>query len=83
MPLVTPFETSFGRTTLRRILLAEADVDGCIGWGECVAGEGPFYAPERGDGVARCCGICVAGAAGKGIRRSERGLATAGRDSRP
>src|SRR5579862_8477809 len=46
MPLVTPFETSFGRTTLRRILLLEADVDGVIGWGECVAGEGPFYAPE-------------------------------------
>src|SRR5579862_9013083 len=46
MQLVTPFETSFGRTTLRRILLVEADVDGVIGWGECVAGEGPFYAPE-------------------------------------
>jgi O-succinylbenzoate synthase len=46
MPLVIPFETSFGRTTLRRILLVEADVDGVIGWGECVAGEGPFYAPE-------------------------------------
>jgi len=46
LPLVTPFETSFGRTTLRRILLVEADVDGVSGWGECVAGEGPFYAPE-------------------------------------
>src|SRR5580698_4385260 len=46
MPLVSPFETSFGRTTLRRILLVEADVDGVTGWGECVAGEGPFYAPE-------------------------------------
>jgi len=46
MPLVAPFETSFGRTTLRRILLVEADVDGIAGWGECVAGEAPFYAPE-------------------------------------
>jgi o-succinylbenzoate synthase len=46
MPLVTPFETSFGRTTLRRMLLVEANVDGVSGWGECVAGEGPFYAPE-------------------------------------
>lgn len=47
MPLVTPFETSFGRTTLRRILLVEAELkDGAIGWGECVAGEGPFYGPE-------------------------------------
>ena len=46
MPLVTPFETSFGRVTDRRMLLVEADMDGVIGWGESVAGEGPFYAPE-------------------------------------
>jgi O-succinylbenzoate synthase len=46
MELVAPFETSFGRTTLRRILLVEAEVDGVAGWGECVAGEGPFYGPE-------------------------------------
>ena len=46
MPLVTPFETSFGRTTLRRILLVEAELEDVIGWGECVAGEGPFYGPE-------------------------------------
>jgi O-succinylbenzoate synthase len=46
MPLVTPFETSFGRTVNRRILLVQADADGMSGWGESVAGEGPFYAPE-------------------------------------
>ncbi len=46
MPLVTPFETSFGRVTDRRMLLVEAESDGVVGWGECVAGEGPFYAPE-------------------------------------
>jgi O-succinylbenzoate synthase len=46
MPLVTPFETSFGRTSQRRILLVEAESNGIAGWGECVAGEGPFYAPE-------------------------------------
>jgi o-succinylbenzoate synthase len=46
MPLVTPFETSFGRVTGRRMLLVEAESDGVAGWGECVAGEGPFYAPE-------------------------------------
>ncbi len=46
MPLVTPFETSFGRTVNRRILLGQADADGVSGWGESVAGEGPFYAPE-------------------------------------
>ncbi|MGH9678877.1 MAG: o-succinylbenzoate synthase [Candidatus Acidiferrales bacterium] len=46
MPLVTPFETSFGRLTDRRMLLVEADAGGVSGWGESVAGEGPFYAPE-------------------------------------
>src|SRR6202047_3292673 len=46
MPLVRPFETSFGRTTDRRILLVEVDADGVTGWGECVAGERPFYSPE-------------------------------------
>ncbi len=46
MNLARPFETSFGRTEQRRILLVEADAGGAIGWGECVAGEGPFYGPE-------------------------------------
>jgi len=46
MELVTPFETSFGRTSLRRILLVELEAGGASGWGECVAGEGPFYSPE-------------------------------------
>jgi o-succinylbenzoate synthase len=38
MKLVTPFETSVDRTTERR-----------IGWGECTAGEKPFYNPETTD----------------------------------
>src|SRR3954468_19834460 len=47
LPLVHFFETSFGRTTERRIILARvADADGAEGWGECTAGEGPFYCEE-------------------------------------
>lgn len=46
MPLVTPFETSMERTTVRRVMLVEANVDGATGWGECVAGESPSYSPE-------------------------------------
>jgi len=46
MKLVAPFETSVERTEIRRIVLVEADVDGVIGWGECVAGETPTYSPE-------------------------------------
>ena len=44
--LVSPFETSFGKTTLRRIVLVEAEVNGISGWGEATAGEGPFYSYE-------------------------------------
>jgi len=46
MPLVHFFETSFGRTYSRRILLLTAHCDGVNGWGECVAGENPFYSSE-------------------------------------
>jgi len=44
--LLAPFETSFGKSDLRRILLLEADVDGISGWGESTAGENPFYSYE-------------------------------------
>ncbi len=46
MPLVHFFETSFGRTYSRRILLLTTHCDGIDGWGECVTGEDPFYSSE-------------------------------------
>ena len=46
MPLVHPFETSFGRTTERRILLVEVQGENTTGWGEVTAGERPFYNEE-------------------------------------
>jgi O-succinylbenzoate synthase len=46
MPLVHFFETSFGRTTQRQIILVEAVSDGVSGWGEVTAGENPFYNEE-------------------------------------
>lgn len=50
LPLVHFFETSFGRTTERRIVLTRVtDADGAEGWGECTAGEGPFYSNEWTD----------------------------------
>jgi o-succinylbenzoate synthase len=49
MPLVRPFETSFGVTRERRILLAEVHSEGLIGWGECTAGERPFFSGESTD----------------------------------
>ena len=50
LPLKSPFETSFGRTTRRRILLVRVfDRSGATGYGECVAGENPFYNHETID----------------------------------
>src|ERR1700729_1044120 len=49
MPLAHPFETSFGLTTARRILLIELDSDGLTAWGECVAGEHPYFSDETID----------------------------------
>ena len=49
LPLVDFFETSFGRTQERRVLLVEVQGDDEAGWGECVAGEGPFYSDETVD----------------------------------
>jgi O-succinylbenzoate synthase len=49
LKLLHPFETSMDRVTERHIILVEANVDGMTGWGECVAGETPFYSPEDTD----------------------------------
>ena len=55
LPLVTPFQTSFGTETVRDALLvlAVADVAGerVEGWGECVAGTEPRYSSEYVDGA--------------------------------
>jgi o-succinylbenzoic acid (OSB) synthetase len=49
LPLVHFFETSFGRTYERRILLVEVVQDGISGWGEVTCGENPFYNEEWTD----------------------------------
>src|SRR5919108_2787143 len=52
LPLIHFFETSFGRTTERQIILVRVtDTDGAEGWGECTAGEGPFYSDEWTESV--------------------------------
>lgn len=52
VPLVRPFETSFGRETAREVLLVRVRTDRGDGWGECVAGRDPFYSAEYVDGAA-------------------------------
>jgi O-succinylbenzoate synthase len=46
LPLVHFFEASFGRTTVRRIVLVRVEADGLTGWGEVACGEEPFYSHE-------------------------------------
>jgi O-succinylbenzoate synthase len=46
IPLVRFFETSFGRTVQRDIILVEVRSEGLSGWGEVTAGENPFYNEE-------------------------------------
>ena len=50
MPLKAAFETSFGVTTSRRVIVVRVvDKTGAIGYGECTAMEGPFYNHESVD----------------------------------
>ena len=46
LPLLHPFETSFGRTTDKEFLLLSVTAEGVTGHGECVADTDPFYLPE-------------------------------------
>lgn len=46
MELVEPFETSFGREEKRPAIIVSAASEGLVGWGECVAGSGPWYSYE-------------------------------------
>jgi O-succinylbenzoate synthase len=49
MPLVHFFETSFGRTYERDIILVQVHSGDACGWGEVTAGENPFYNEEWTD----------------------------------
>jgi o-succinylbenzoate synthase len=46
MRLLKPFRTSFGVQQDRYPLLIRLEIDGHSHWGECVAGEGPWYSSE-------------------------------------
>ena len=43
MPLVAPFETSFGRETVRDCIIVELRAEELTGYGECVASREPGY----------------------------------------
>ncbi len=52
LPLVAPFQTSFGTETERDVLLVRVVTEEAEGWGECVAGTSPLYSEEYVDGAA-------------------------------
>jgi len=46
LPLLEPFEVSFGRMDSRLLFLLRLDAGGHSGWGECVAFEAPLFSYE-------------------------------------
>src|SRR3954453_11119117 len=46
LPLLEPFETSFGKIDSRLIFLVCLSAEGLTGWGEVVASEKPLYSYE-------------------------------------
>ncbi len=46
MPLITPFETSFGITTNRECIIVSMQAEGLTGWGECAVDRDPGYSYE-------------------------------------
>ncbi|HAV75769.1 MAG TPA: o-succinylbenzoate synthase [Anaerolineae bacterium] len=46
MPLIAPFETSFGRETDRQCIIITIQSEGLTGYGECVASHDPGYSYE-------------------------------------
>jgi O-succinylbenzoate synthase len=52
LPLVAPFETSFGVDTVRDALLVRVETRDGEGWGECVAMRAPLYSSQYVDMAA-------------------------------
>lgn len=46
MPLISHFETSFGRIHDRECVLVKMEAEGLVGWGECAADRDPGYSYE-------------------------------------
>ena len=49
MELKYPFTTSFGTEKKRRVVIVSLENGDLKGWGECTAGEGPWYSYETVD----------------------------------
>lgn len=49
IPLVSTFKISTGTTKIRKIVLIEIHSEDFVGYGECPAGEHPYYSPETAE----------------------------------
>lgn len=78
MPLVRAFETSFGRQSVRDVLLVEVITDVGQGWGECVAGTDPVYSSEYVDGCQHIIENHLAPALLAASRASREGISAEG-----
>jgi o-succinylbenzoate synthase len=80
LELIAPFETSFGVTTGRRMILVKVFAEGLEGWGECTCNEGPFYNHEATDTAWLVLRDFVAPyTAGKTIKSPEEAIALTSR----
>lgn len=78
MPLVRAFETSFGRQSVRDVLLVHIHTDAGEGWGECVAGTDPVYSTEYVDGCQHVIEHYLAPALLAASRASDAGITAEG-----
>ena len=71
MQLLHPFETSFGVTRERRILIVKAIDGDHTGYGEVTAGEGPFYSHETSETAWHVlCDFVIPWTVGKDFERA-------------
>jgi O-succinylbenzoate synthase len=71
MSLKAPFQTSFGTTIHRRVLLVEVGADGATGWAEITTPEEPFYNAETTDTAWHVfCDFIVPRVLGKSVERA-------------
>ncbi|MCZ6688062.1 MAG: o-succinylbenzoate synthase [Planctomycetota bacterium] len=59
IPLVRPFETSFGTCDVRQSLLIRIEADGAEGWGEVPVEEKPAFGPETTSTASRIIQQCL------------------------
>jgi O-succinylbenzoate synthase len=77
MPLVSPFQTSFGTESVKQVLLLRIVTSAGEGWGECVAMDAPLYSSEFNVSAAAVIRDYLVPALGGGADLSPAGIGAA------